>query len=130
MYRAVTRDIQVTVEPHYIAEESDPEDEHFFWAYTVEIVNLGSETVQLRTRYWKITDAFGRVNEVRGVGVVGEEPVIAPGASFEYTSGCPLTTASGIMSGTYQMQTLGGEVFHVAIPAFSLDKPDVPRTLN
>ncbi|MBA5779195.1 Co2+/Mg2+ efflux protein ApaG [Stappia sp. F7233] len=130
MYRAVTRNIQVTVVPHYMAEESDPDDDHFFWAYSVEIVNLGKEAVQLRSRYWKITDAFGRVNEVRGIGVVGEEPLIAPGERYEYTSGCPLTTTSGIMSGSYQMQAPNGEIFHVAIPAFSLDKPGTPRVLN
>ncbi|NRG19641.1 Co2+/Mg2+ efflux protein ApaG [Rhizobiales bacterium] len=130
MYKSVTRNIQVTVEPYYIAEESDPDDKHFFWAYSVEIVNLGEETVQLRRRYWKITDANGQVNEVSGAGVVGEQPIIRPGERYEYTSGCPLTTASGIMSGSYQMQSDSGEFFNVTVPAFSLDKPDARRVIN
>lgn len=130
MYRAVTRNIQVTVEPHYLPNESSPEEDHYFWAYTVAIENLGTEAVQLRARYWKITDAFGRVEEVRGPGVVGEQPVIGPGERYEYTSGCPLSTPSGIMLGTYQMQTASGDYFSVAIPAFSLDLPYGARVLN
>lgn len=130
MYRSVTRDIQVTVEPHYVEEESSPEDGKWFWAYRVEIANLGRDTVQLRTRHWTITDSLGRVQEVRGPGVVGEEPVIAPGSSYTYTSGCPLSTASGFMVGTYRMETDAGESFDVAVPAFSLDVPDQPRVLN
>lgn len=130
MYRSVTRGIQVTVEPVYLEDESSPSENHYFWAYTVEIENQGSETVQLRSRYWRITDAQGRVEEVRGAGVVGEEPVLAPGERFEYTSGCPLSTASGIMAGAYQMESEDGEWFSVDIPAFSLDMPDMPRVLN
>lgn len=130
MYRSLTRGIQVTVEPVYLEDESAPTENHYFWAYTVEIVNQGSESVQLRARHWKITDALGRVEEVRGAGVVGEEPTLAPGQRFEYTSGCPLTTASGIMIGSYQMESADGEAFSVDVPAFSLDLPDMPRVLN
>src|SRR5215468_9547407 len=97
MYRAVTRKIEVTVKPRFLADRSAPDKGQFFWAYTIEISNNGPHTVQLKTRYWHITDAFGRVQEVRGAGVVGEEPVLEPGASFEYTSGVPLPTPSGFM---------------------------------
>jgi len=130
MYRAVTRNIQVTVEPVYLDDESDPDENRYFWAYAVEIANLGGETVQLRTRYWRITDGNGRVQEVKGAGVVGEEPVIEPDETYEYTSGCPLTTPSGIMVGSYQMETAKGERFDVEIPAFSLDVPDTSRVIN
>ena len=130
MYRAVTRAIQVTVTPSYIAEQSSPADGRFFWAYHVVLENLGSETVQLKTRYWHITDALGRVQEVRGAGVVGETPVLAPGGRFEYTSGCPLETSQGIMVGEYGMITDKGEPFSVAIPAFSLDSPALARILH
>ena len=130
MYRAVTRDIEVSVSPKFMSDRSAPEKGQFFWAYTVEISNNGGETVQLKTRYWHITDAMGRVQEVRGAGVVGEEPVIPPGESFEYTSGVPLPTASGFMAGSYGMVTDSGEHFDIAIPAFSLDSAHAPRTLN
>ncbi|MBB4305277.1 ApaG protein [Rhodobium orientis] len=130
MYRAVTRNIQITVEPVYLDEESAPDQNRYFWAYTVEIVNLGGEPVQLRTRHWKITDATGRVQEVHGAGVVGEEPVIEPDEAYEYTSGCPLSTPGGIMAGHYQMECDDGERFDVEIPAFSLDVPDMPRVIN
>lgn len=129
-YEAVTRGIRVTVEPHFLAEKSDPSSNRYFWAYTVEITNLSQETVQLRNRYWRIVDAFGRTQEVRGPGVVGEEPVIPPGESFEYTSGCPLTTPSGFMVGTYEMETPRGDMVTVDIPAFSLDSPGERRTVN
>lgn len=130
VYRAVTRSIQVTVEPSFVEDESSPGEGRYFWAYTVEIVNLGLEAVKLRSRFWRITDGRGRVEEVRGIGVVGKEPLLKPGESFEYTSGCPLSTPSGIMVGTYQMQTEKGEMFSVEIPAFSLDMPDAPRVLH
>lgn len=130
MYRAITRSIQVTVTPAYMEEQSAPADGRYFWAYTIEIVNLSSEVVQLRSRLWHITDANGRTEEVRGAGVVGKQPVLRPGEAFEYTSGCPLTTASGIMVGSYQMQTDGGELFVVDIPAFSLDLPDSRRIVH
>jgi len=130
MYQAVTRDIAVTVSPRFLPEDSSIEKSVYFWAYTIEITNRGNTTVQLKTRHWRITDAFGRLQEVRGPGVVGEEPVLRPGASFEYTSGVSLPTPSGFMVGTYGMVTLEGERFDIAIPAFSLDSPETRRTLN
>jgi ApaG protein len=130
MYRETTRAIQVTVEPSFVEAESSPEEGHYFWAYKIEISNLGQEVVRLRSRHWRITDANGRIEEVRGAGVVGKQPVLKPGESFAYTSGCPLATPSGIMVGTYQMQAENGELFSIAIPAFSLDLPDAPRTMN
>lgn len=130
MYRATTRQIQVTATPRYVAERSDPEHNRYFWAYTIEVVNLGQATVQLKTRHWMITDARGHVEEVHGAGVVGEEPVLPPGSRFEYTSGVPLGTATGIMSGSYDMLSEAGETFAVEIPAFSLDTPDMRRILN
>src|SRR5262245_65681245 len=99
MYRAVPRTIAVTVTARFFPGRSSHEKNYFFWSYTIEISNRSKETVQLKTRHWKITDAFGRVQEVRGAGVVGEEPVLKPGTSFEYTSGVPLPTPSGFMVG-------------------------------
>ena len=130
MYRAVTRGIEVVVKPRFLPERSSLEKSTYFWAYTIEITNRGMDTVQLKTRYWRITDAFGRVQEVRGSGVVGEEPVLEPGAMFEYTSGVPLTTPSGFMVGTYGMVSAKGERFDIDIPAFSLDGPEIKRTIN
>jgi ApaG protein len=118
MYQAVTRNIAVTVSPRFLPEHSSIDKSVYFWAYTIEISNRGNTTVQLKTRHWRITDAFGRLQEVRGPGVVGEEPVLQPGASFEYTSGVPLPTPSGFMVGTYGMVTAEGERFDIAIPAF------------
>ena len=116
MYRAVTHEIQVTVTSAYIEEQSQPEKGRFFWSYTVEIVNHGDEPVTLRARYWHIRDASGRVQEVRGDGVIGKQPRIAPGGRFEYTSGCPLPTASGYMVGRYKMRSSSGEA-SAAAPA-------------
>ena len=130
MYRAVTEGIEVSVEPYYLDDESEPEKGHFVWAYMVEIRNDTNAPVQLRTRYWKIMDGLGRVEEVRGPGVVGEEPVIEPGETYEYSSGCPLKTSSGIMAGSYGMEREDGTKFEVEIPAFSLDLPDEVRSLN
>ncbi len=130
MYEAVTRGIRVRVEPQYVEEQSSPDESHFFWSYTVTISNEGDETVQLKSRLWRITNAIGMTQEVRGPGVVGLTPTIAPGESFSYTSGCPLETASGIMVGSYQMQGRGGHMFDIAIPAFSLDSPFALRSLN
>ena len=129
-YEAITRGIRIRVEPRYMEEQSSPEDSHFVWSYAVEIINDGTETVQLRSRIWRITDALGRTEEVRGPGVVGQTPVIAPGKSFHYTSGCPLKTPQGIMVGSYQMTDDAGELFDVAIPAFSLDSPYTRRSMN
>jgi ApaG protein len=130
MYQAVTRNIAVTVSPRFLPEHSSVEKSRYLWEYTIEISNRGNTTVQLKTRHWRITDAAGRLQEVRGPGVVGEEPVLRPGASFEYTSGVPLPTPSGFMVGTYGMVTAEGERFDIAIPAFSLDSPEARRTLN
>ena len=123
MYQSETRAIVVTVEPIFLEEQSQPSEQHFVWAYHVRIENQGEETVQLRNRYWRITDSYGRVQEVRGAGVVGVEPRLEPGACFEYTSGTPLSAPSGIMVGTYELESAAGERFEVAIPAFSLDSP-------
>lgn len=123
MYESTTRSIRVSVEPCFEEDESSPVEHHFVWSYTIEIENLSDETVQLRSRYWQITDALGQVQEVRGHGVVGEEPVLGPGECFRYTSGAPLPTSSGIMVGCYQMENASGESFRVDVPAFSLDSP-------
>jgi ApaG protein len=130
MYQAVTRNIEVTVAPRFLPERSSTEKRYYFWEYTIEISNRGDTRVQLKTRHWRITDGFGRQQEVRGAGVADEEPVIEPGTSFEYTSGVPLPTPSGIMVGTYGMVTPDGEHFDIDIPAFSLDGPEPRRTLN
>jgi ApaG protein len=130
MYRAVTRHIEVTVEPRFMPERSSVERSQYFWAYSIVITNAGRETVQLRTRHWIITDATGKKQEVKGEGVVGEQPTLAPGERFEYTSGVPLPTASGFMTGRYQMVTSGGEPFEIDVPTFSLDSPDSKRVLN
>ncbi|TDU00682.1 MULTISPECIES: Co2+/Mg2+ efflux protein ApaG [Azorhizobium] len=130
MYRATTRKIQVTATPRYVAERSEPDQGRHFWAYTIEVVNLGKVSVQLKSRHWVITDAHGHVEEVHGAGVVGEEPVLPPGGRFEYTSGVPLSTPTGIMSGHYDMLAETGETFSVEVPAFSLDVPHMPRILN
>ena len=130
MYRAVTRQIEVTVEPNFLPERWSIEKCQYFWSYTIAITNTGDETVQLRTRHWIITDASGRRQEVRGDGVVGEQPVLAPGQRFEYTSGVPLQTASGFMTGRYQMESESGERFEIDVPTFSLDSPEHKRTLN
>ena len=130
MYEETTRTIRVMVEPVFLDDQSSPSDDHYVWAYHVRIENLGRETVQLRTRYWRITDANGRIHEVRGDGVVGEQPVLHPGEAFEYTSGTPLATPSGIMVGDYAMESETGEKFTVAIPAFSLDSPHQKRSLH
>jgi len=130
MYEAVTRGIRVRVTPQYLEDQSSPEEARYLWAYTIDIINESSDTVRLRSRHWRITDAAGTTEEVRGPGVVGKTPVLAPGASFRYTSGCPLTTPSGIMVGSYQMTNEAGEMFNVAVPAFSLDSPHAKRSLN
>ena len=130
MYRAVTRKIEVTVQPAFMPDRSSVDRGQYFWSYTIVITNKSEETVQLRTRHWIITDATGRKEEVRGEGVVGEQPVLAPGERFEYTSGVPLATASGFMTGRYQMVSESGERFEIDVPTFSLDSPDSKRVLN
>jgi ApaG protein len=130
MYRAITHDIEVVAEPFYLEERSAPDEGRYFWAYRITIANRSSETVKLLSRHWKITDAQGRMEEVRGPGVVGEQPVLAPGDSFQYVSGCPLSTPSGIMVGCYTMRGEDGRLFEVDIPAFSLDLPTTDKVLN
>jgi ApaG protein len=130
MYSEITRSIRISVEPFYVAEQSEPAQERWVFGYRVTIENQGAETVQLLSRYWRITDGLGRVVEVRGEGVVGEQPRLEPGESFRYTSGTPLPTPTGIMVGSYQMTTEDGERFEVAIPAFSLDAPGSRGRVN
>ena len=130
MYCTVTRDIEVQVEPFYLSGQSDPAQSRFVWAYRITIDNRSDEFVQLLARYWRITDGVGRVEEVSGPGVVGEQPELNPGDSYQYTSGCPLSTPSGIMVGRYTMRSGRGELFEIEIPAFSLDLPGATRTVN
>jgi ApaG protein len=130
MYSAVTREIRVSVEPIYLEDDSEPDEGQYMWAYRVRIENQGHDQVQLVSRYWRITDSLGRVQEVRGAGVVGEQPVLAPGEAYEYMSGTPLPTPSGIMLGSYGMRGKGGENFDIEIPAFSLDSPHQAGQVN
>jgi ApaG protein len=120
---AVTRGVRVHVESEYAPERSEPARNEWFFLYTVRITNEGAEAVQLLTRHWIITDGTGHVEEVRGPGVVGKQPVLEPGQSFEYTSGCPLSTPFGVMEGTYQMVAQGGERFDAKIAPFTLSEP-------
>lgn len=130
MYEAVTKGVRVCVTPHYLEDQSSPGDGHYVWAYSVRIANESDRVVQLKNRHWRITDANGVSQEVRGPGVVGEQPTLAPGEIFEYTSGTPLSTPSGIMVGSYEMEAADGALFDVAVPAFSLDSPHQPIQLN
>lgn len=130
VYEAETRGLVVRVAPQYLPEHSDPEAARWFWAYTVELENHGACAVQLISRHWVVTDARGKVEEVRGLGVVGDQPILRPGEAYRYTSGCALETPSGAMVGTYRMEVDGGAWFDAAIPAFSLDLPNVRRTVN
>jgi len=120
---SLTRGIRVTVSSRYVVERSRPLMNEYFFAYSIRISNEGRETVQLVSREWLISDAEGHVEEVRGPGVVGEQPVLGPGDAFEYTSACPLTTPFGSMSGTYQMVTDTGERFDAQVGAFELAEP-------
>jgi ApaG protein len=123
-YSAITRGIRVNVRSFYLEDQSKPEDSRFVWAYRVRITNQGQETVKLLRRSWRVTDARGRTQEVGGDGVIGKQPTISPGETFEYTSGTPLETPSGIMGGAYHMVvTDSGEPFDAEIPTFSLDSP-------
>ena len=123
MYEKTTRAITVTVQPFYLDEQSSPDEEHYVWAYKVCIENGGENTVRLINRHWRITDKMGRQQEVKGPGVVGEQPTLRPGDVYEYTSGTPLSTPSGIMVGSYEMESEEGVRFEVEIPALSLDSP-------
>lgn len=130
-YTATTRAIVVTVQPFYLEDQSEPDEGRFVWAYRVRIQNAGAETVQLISRSWRITDARGRTIKVDGPGVVGEQPLLEAGETFEYTSGTPLETPTGFMEGIYHMViTLSGESFDVEIPPFSLDSPHGGRQLH
>lgn len=130
MYKATTQGIRVCVEPRFVEEESQPEKGKYFFAYTVEITNMSTERVQLRSRHWRIIDGDGKIQEVKGAGVVGEQPILGPGETFTYTSGCPLTTPDGTMQGAYTMASDSGETFRAEIPAFSLDSPFVKRVVH
>lgn len=130
MYRAVTENIEVVVRPQFAPDQSQPEKNKYFWTYAVEITNHSAEAVQLRNRHWEITDGNGQRQDVRGPGVVGEQPVLQPGETFRYASGCPLATPQGIMVGRYEMERPTGSRFDVSIPAFSLDSPFETRRLN
>jgi ApaG protein len=120
---AITRGIRIQVRSEYVPERSRPLEGQWFFAYTIRITNEGSDTAQLVSRHWVITDAAGSVEEVRGPGVVGQQPILGPGESFEYTSACPLTTPFGTMRGTYQMVTKGGSTFDAEIAPFELSEP-------
>jgi len=130
MYSKTTKKINITVSPYYLEDQSEPEDQHYVWAYQITIDNQSKERVQLKNRYWKIVDSNGAEQEVRGEGVVGEQPILNPGEKFEYTSGTPLSTPSGFMGGHYEMETIKGNIFEAEIPQFSLDGPDIGKNLN
>lgn len=130
MYQTTTDNIKISVIPAFLDEQSNPDRNQYFWSYTISITNLRDMPVQLLSRYWKITDANGRISEVRGEGVVGKQPIIPPSHNFEYTSGCPLETSQGFMMGHYNIMDHNGLIFVTAIPAFSLDSPFDSRVLN
>ena len=130
MYSKKTKKINITVNPYFLDDQSEPDEQHFVWAYQVTIDNQGNEKVQLKNRYWKIIDSNGSEQEVKGEGVVGEQPILNPGEKFEYTSGTPLSTPSGFMGGYYEMETKTGEKFEAIIPQFSLDSPFIKNNLN
>jgi len=130
VFEATTDDVRVGVRTRFIEEQSDPENGLFVWAYYINIFNNRPAPVQLLKRYWHITDAYGQVQEVRGDGVVGEQPIIGPGKYYKYVSGTPLKASSGFMRGNYEMQDADGSAFTVVIPAFSLDDPNQRIRIN
>jgi ApaG protein len=130
MYEQETSGLVVRVEPQFLPEESAPDEGRFVWAYTIEIENRSTDPVQLVSRFWRITDENGLTQEVRGPGVIGQQPVIGPGQSFRYTSAAPLAAPSGVMLGAYSMQREGGEAFDIAVPAFVLDSPHQTKLAN
>ena len=130
MFSKTTNNINVSVKSYYLEEQSEPDEQHYVWAYQVTINNIGQQTVQLKKRYWKITDSNGTNKEVRGAGVIGEQPILRPGEKFEYTSGTPLSTPSGFMEGYYEMETTDGNKFDASIPLFSLDSPYSSNQIN
>lgn len=125
-----SNNVTVGVASYFLGDQSDPDQGRYVWAYRICIKNDGDDAVQLISRHWIITDGKGRTEHVRGPGVIGEQPVLQPGESFEYSSGCPLTTPSGFMVGTYQMVREDGETFEADIPAFPLDSPHSGVTLH
>ncbi len=127
-FEAETNGIRVSVEPTFLDRESAPREHRYVWAYRIEIENRSERRLQLMTRHWRITDSDGRMQEVNGDGVVGQQPVLPPGASFEYTSGCPLTTPSGLMQGAYRLRDDAGAELEARIPLFALDSPYDRRT--
>ncbi len=129
-FKTTTHGVQIIVTPLYLASESRPEEGQFIWAYHVRIENKREDAVQLLTRHWVITDAAGRTQEVKGDGVIGEQPTILPGVAHEYASGTHLPTSSGIMAGSYGMVDEHGELFDVTIPTFSLDSPESHARAN
>ncbi|MCB1480394.1 MAG: Co2+/Mg2+ efflux protein ApaG [Rhodobiaceae bacterium] len=130
MFKAVTNGIEVSAEPAFSPERSAPDENRYFWTYTITLTNRGQAQAQLISRHWEIIDETGTRQSVDGPGVVGEQPVLAPGAHFRYTSGVPLATPSGMMSGHYRMQAGDGSLFNIDIPAFSLDSPHAIRIVN
>ncbi len=130
VYAKTTRAITVSVQPTYLPDQSSPEESHFVWAYQVRIENGSNRAVRLLNRCWRITDSQGRIQEVRGEGVVGKQPKLDPGDAFAYTSGTPLATPSGFMTGSYEMESETGERFEIEVPVFSLDSPHQPARLN
>jgi ApaG protein len=131
MYEQETAGVIVRVEPQFLPEESEPDEGRYVWAYTIEIENRSPDSLQLISRFWKITDENGLTQEVRGPGVIGQQPVIEPGESFRYTSAAPLAAPSGVMLGAYSMQRVdNGEAFDIAVPAFALESPHQSRMLN
>ena len=130
MFSKTTNNINVSVKSYYLEEQSEPDEQLYVWAYQVTINNRGQQTVQLKKRYWKITDSNGVNKEVRGAGVIGEQPILRPGEKFEYTSGTPLSTPSGFMEGYYEMETKDGNKFDASIPLFSLDSPYISNQIN
>ena len=129
-YSATTHEIEVIAEPMFRPDQSSLEERRWVWAYRITIINRSERTVQLQSRYWKIVDGNGKIEEVRGPGVVGEQPILGPDDSYQYTSGCPLATTSGTMEGYYDMLDDEGRAIRIAIPAFSLDMPGSQRIVN
>jgi ApaG protein len=130
MYEQETAGVVVRVEPRFSPEHSEPDSGRYVWTYTIEIENQSPETVQLISRFWRITDENGLTQEVRGPGVIGQQPVIAPGNRFRYTSMCPLAAPSGVMLGAYSMVGANGAPFDIAVPAFALESPHQQRLVN
>ena len=129
-YTEVTKNIRVSVKTNFLSDQSDTENSLWVWSYHILIENNGNDKIQLIDRYWKITDATGIIKEVKGSGVIGEQPTIKPGEFFEYTSGTPLNKSSGFMSGNYRMINEKNESFFIDVPVFSLDIPSVKKILN